>query len=156
MARKKTTRRRIKGIWKKLKHLMKGMSKNCKLKKYKDKKMQSDVHEKADEESHRYLQCNIEPKKVASIIAVQEQMVKTRLWKENRGLHVKSGKSRIYRKAKETVMHWLSICTRLAAMEYLKRHNNMPMILCVTLRIQERLLGKMQNGIKKGRTMDQS
>ena len=118
--------------------------------------MQSDVHEKADEESHRYLQCNIEPKKVASIIAVQEQMVKTRLWKENRGLHVKSGKSRIYRKAKETVMHWLSICTRLAAMEYLKRHNNMPMMLCVTLRIQERLLGKMQTGIKKGGTFDQS
>ena len=53
-------------------------------------------------------------------------------------------------------MHWLLVCTRLAAMIYLKRHNNMPMILCVTLRIQERLLGKMQNGIKKGRTMDQS
>ena len=85
MARKKTIRRRIKGIWKKLKHLMKGMSENCKLKKYKDKKMQSDGHEKADEESHRYLQCNIEPKKVASII----------------GLHVKSGKSRICRKAKK-------------------------------------------------------
>ena len=32
----------------------------------------------------------------------------------------------------------------------------MPMILCVTLRIQERLLGKMQNRIKKGGTMDQS
>ena len=135
---------------------MKGMSENYKLKKYKDKKMQSDGHEKADEESHRYLQCNIEPKKVASIIAVQKQIVKTRLWKGNRGLHVKSGKSRICRKAKKTVMHWLLVCTRLAAMIYLKRHNNMPMILCVTLRIQERLLGKMQNGIKKGRTMDQS
>ena len=118
--------------------------------------MQSDGHEKADKESHRYLQCNIEPKKVASIIAVQKQMVKTRLRKGNRGLHVKSGKSRICRKAKKTVMHWFSVCTRLAAMIYLKRHNNMPMILCVTLRIQERLLGKMQNGIKKGRTIDQS
>ena len=80
---------------------MKGMSENYKLKMYKDKKMQSDGHEKADEESHRYLQCNIEPKKVASIIAVQKQMVKTRLWKGNRGLHVKSGKSRICRKAKK-------------------------------------------------------
>ena len=47
--------------------------------------MQSDGHEKADKESHRYLQCNIEPKKVASII----------------GLHVKSGKSRICRKEKK-------------------------------------------------------
>ena len=57
---------------------MKGKSKSCKLKKYKDKKMQSEVYEKLDEESHRWLQCNIEPKKVASVIAVQEQMVETR------------------------------------------------------------------------------
>ena len=39
-------------------------------------------------------------------------------------------------------MHWLSGCTRLAATEYLKRHNNALMILCVTLGIQEGLLGK--------------
>ena len=25
-------------------------------------------------------------------------------------------------------MHWLSGCTRLAPVEYLKRHNNVPMI----------------------------
>ena len=31
---------------------MKGKSKSCKLKKYKDKKMQSEVYEKLDEESH--------------------------------------------------------------------------------------------------------
>ena len=36
---------------KKLKHLLKGMSENCKLKKYKDKKMQRDGHEIANEES---------------------------------------------------------------------------------------------------------
>ena len=35
-----------------------------------------------------------------------------------------SDKCRVCRKAKETVMHWLSGCTRLAATEYLKRHNN--------------------------------
>ena len=66
-----------KGIWKTLKRLMKGKSENWKLKKYKDKKIQSEVHEKLDEESHRWLQCNIEPKKVASIIVVKEQMVET-------------------------------------------------------------------------------
>ena len=73
-----------KGIWKTLKHLMEVKSENCKLKKYKDKKMQCEVYEKLDEESHRWLQCNIEPKKVASIIAVQEQMVETRTLKANR------------------------------------------------------------------------
>ena len=40
--------------------------------------MQSEVYEKLDEESDRWLQCNIEPKKVASIIAVEKQMVETR------------------------------------------------------------------------------
>ena len=35
---------------------MKGKSENCKLRKYKDKKMQSEVYENLDEESHRWLQ----------------------------------------------------------------------------------------------------
>ena len=48
--------------------------------------MQREVYEKLDEESHRWLQCNVEPRKVVSIIAVQEQMVETRAWKANRGL----------------------------------------------------------------------
>ena len=102
---------------------MKEKSENCKLKKYKIKKLRSEVYKKRDEESHRWLQCNIEPKKVASIIAVQEQMVETRVWKANRGLPVESDKCRICRQAKETIMPWLSVCTGLAATEYLKRHN---------------------------------
>ena len=56
---------------------MRRKSENCKLKKYKDEKMQSELYEKLDEENHRWLQCNIEPKKVASIIAGQEQVVET-------------------------------------------------------------------------------
>ena len=94
-----------------LKRLMKGKSKNCKLKEYKDKKMQNEVYAKLDEESHRWLQCNIEPKKVASIISVQGQIVETRAWKANRGLAAESDKCRICRQAKETVIHWLSGCT---------------------------------------------
>ena len=54
--------------------------------------MQSKGYEKLDEESHRWLQCNIEPKKIVSIIAVQEQMVETRLLKANSGLPVESDK----------------------------------------------------------------
>ena len=57
--------------------------------------MQSEVHEKLDEESHRWLQCNKDPKKIASVIAVQEQMKETReLW-ANRGLLVESDKCRL-------------------------------------------------------------
>ena len=57
--------------------------------------MQSEVYEKLDEESHRWLQCNKDPKKIASVIAVQEQMKETReLW-ANRGLLVESDKCRL-------------------------------------------------------------
>ena len=62
------------------------------------------MYEKLYEESHRWLQCNIETKKVASVIVVQEQMVETRTWKANRALPAESNKCRIYRQAKETVM----------------------------------------------------
>ena len=91
--------------------------------------MQSQVYEKLGEESHRWLQCNIETKKVISIIAVREQMIETRAWKANRCLHLESDKCGICRQAKETKIHWLSECTRLVATEYLKRHNNALMIL---------------------------
>ena len=108
-----------KGIWKTLKRLMKGKSENFKLMKWKDEKMQSEVYEKLNEESHKWRQCNKEPKKVVSLISIQEQMVETRELKTNRDLPVKSDKCRIFRQAKETVLDWLSECTRLAAMEYL-------------------------------------
>ena len=40
MARKTIIRRRMERKWKTIKHLMKGKLENCKLKKYKDKKVQ--------------------------------------------------------------------------------------------------------------------
>ena len=76
--------------------------------------MQSEVYEKQDEESHRWL----EPKKVESILAVQEQMVETTAWKANRGLSVGSDKYRIRRQTKKKVMHWLLGCTKLAATKF--------------------------------------
>ena len=76
-------------------------------------------------------------------------MVKTRAWKANRDLPVESDKCRICRQAKETVMHWLSGSTKLAATEYLKRQNNSLMMLCVGLEIQEGLLGKITKWYKK-------
>ena len=43
----------------------------------------------------------------------------------------------------------LSGCTRIAATEYLIRDNNVLMILCAALGIQERLLGKNTKWYKK-------
>ena len=113
------------------------------------------MNKKLDEESHRWLQCNIEPKKVAPIIVVQEQMVETRAWKANIGLTVESDKCRICRQPKETVIHWLPRRTRLAATEYLKRNNNALMIVC-GIGVQEGLLGKNMKWYKKGKTREQS
>ena len=66
-----------KGIWTTLKRFIKEKSKNGKLKKYNDKKMQSEVYGKLDEEIHRPLQRYMGPKKVASILAAEERMVET-------------------------------------------------------------------------------
>ena len=75
----------------------------------------------------------------------------------SKGLPLEIDKCRICRQAKETVMHWLSGCTRQAATEYLKRHNNALMILCLALEIQEGLLGeKIRNCTKKDEKREES
>ena len=75
----------------------------------------------------------------------------------NKALPVEIDKCRICRQAKEIVMHWSSRCTRQAATEYLKRHNNALMILCLALEIQEGLLGeKIRNCTKKGGKREES
>ena len=71
---------------------MRGKSENCKLVKYKDKKMQNKASEQLDEEKYRWLLCKIEPKKIASIIAVQEKMVETKVQRANRGLPIEGDK----------------------------------------------------------------
>ena len=80
----------------------------------------------------------------------------TRTWKPNKGLPVKLDKCRIRRKAKETVMYWLSGGTWLALTEYLKRHNNGLMILCVTLVYKTDCWEKIQNSAHKTGTREQS
>ena len=91
---------------------MKRNSENCKLRNYKDKKMPSEVHEDLYQESHRWLQFNIEPKKVASPIAVQEHIVET--WVQK----VESDKWWICRQAKESnplvIKIYKSSCNRIS------------------------------------------
>ena len=83
-------------------------------------------------------------------------MIETRGRKANRGLPVKSDACRIFRKAKETVIHWLSEPTRLVATKYLKRNSNVLMIQCAALGIQKGLFGKIRNGAMKVRVREQS
>ena len=71
---------------------------------------------------------------------MQEQMVETRMWKVSRGIQVENDKCRLCGQVKETMMHWISGCVRLVAREYLRRYDNVLMVLCVTWEIQQGLL----------------
>lgn len=138
-----------KSVWKKLKQMMKQKAEEARVEKYKTKKMQSEVYERLEGASHGWLKCNVEPKKAASIIEMQEQMVETKGWKVLRGIEVENDKCRLCGESKETVMHILSGCRVLAGTEYLRRHNNALMVLCVAWAKQEELLPKSTKWYKE-------
>ena len=50
--------------------------------------MQSEYYKGFDMESHQWLKCNIDARKVSAIINMQEQMMETRGWKASGGLNV--------------------------------------------------------------------
>ena len=52
--------------------------------------MQSQFYKGLEEESHGWLGCNIEPKKVSAILNMQEQMIEIRGRKKTIGTHVLS------------------------------------------------------------------
>ena len=78
MARKTTIRSRMERIWKSTEMLNEVKVRKPYIKKVEVKRMQSEVYKKLYEENHRWLQSNIEPRKVVSITAVQKHMVETR------------------------------------------------------------------------------
>ena len=65
-------------IWKKLKKKIKERREELRIENYKSKNMQSEHHKGFDMESHQWLKCNIDARKVSSIINMQEQMIETR------------------------------------------------------------------------------
>ena len=76
-----------------------------------------------------------------AIMIMLEQMVKTRSWKEARGLTGGSS-CRICNQDSETVEHLVAGCTKLAKSEYLTRHNQALMILAVAWAKQQELVGQ--------------
>ena len=102
--------------------------------------MQSEYYKGFDMESHQRLECNTDARKVSAIINMQEQVIETRGWKASRGLTVTTENCRLCDAYKETVMHILSGCKVLAGSDYLKRHNNVLMVLIVEWAKQESLL----------------
>ena len=80
------------GTWKHIKeHIKKVLLAHRKKKRigtYMGKEMQSKIYKGFEAPSHQWMKCNINPAKVSTIINIQEQMIKTRTWRRNRGLVV--------------------------------------------------------------------
>ena len=123
---------RLEGDWKVLKDkLLKCMKEKkdlLRIESLASKPMQGKAFANYDENSHHWLNCNIDPKKVSSIIQMQERMVETRAWKLNRNLCV-DDKCRLCGTYSESLDHLLSGCEKLAGSDYLKRHNNALLVM---------------------------
>ena len=65
--------------------LLKSKYKERRVEKYKEKKLQSEIYRGQDERCNQWLECNLDPKKTAAVIEVQERMVETRTRKAMRG-----------------------------------------------------------------------
>ena len=65
-------------IWKKLKRKIKERREELRTENYRSKNMQSEHYKGFDMESHQWLKCNIEARKVSAIINMKEQMIETR------------------------------------------------------------------------------
>ena len=63
-------------------------------------------------------------KKANIIIKMQAQMIATKAWKKNIGMHIDLNKCRLCRKCVQGVMRLAPGCQMLAGNEYLKRHKN--------------------------------
>ena len=77
-----------------------------------EKALQSEIPSKYDEADYELLKCNTDPRKTASLFALQEQMVESRAWKKIRGL-IEDDKCRLCGEHRETIQHLLSRCKKL-------------------------------------------
>ena len=85
------------------------------------------------------------PEKVRDVIDMMEQNIETKMRIQGNGRHVDDVVCRVCRSFNETVQHWLTGCTPLAATEYTSRHNKTLMVLAVEWGKQEGILNKETN-----------
>ena len=117
--------------WKKIKDLLKKGNESSLIEKYKQKSFQSETFSKQEVECHMWLECNLDPRKTAAIVNLQEQMVETKAWKVSRGIADGGDMCRLCGSYRETVQHLLAGCQMLAGKEYLRRHNRALMVIAV-------------------------
>lgn len=131
-----------KEIWGKLKAMLQTKTEVMRIEQYTKKILQSEVYRGIEEKGHGWLECNMDSRKTAAVILMQEQMVETRTWKALRGMEVESEMCRLCGIQRETVHHLLSGCKVVAGNEYVRRHNNALMVLAVAWAKQEGLINK--------------
>ena len=79
-----------------------------------------------------WLECNLNHRKTAAIVNLQEQMVETKALKVSRGIADGGDMYRLCGSYRETVQHLLAGCQTLAGKEYLLRQNRALMVIAVT------------------------
>ena len=113
-----------------------------------EKALQNEIPSKYDEADYEWLKCNTDPRKTASIFALQEQVVESRAWKKIRGL-IEDDKCRLCGEHRETIQHLLSGCKKLAGSEYVNCHNNTLKVLAVKWAMEMGIMLEEQRGMRK-------
>ena len=80
---------------------------------YQAKEQQSEVYSEQEKECHLWLTQNLNLRKTAAIMAMLEQMVETRSWKQTRGL-MEDWRCRVCFQHSKTVEHFVAGCQKLA------------------------------------------
>ena len=106
---------------------------------FRTKILQSKIPLGYDKGDYRWLRCNEDPRKTASIFSLQDQMVETGSWKKLRGL-ISEDCCRLCGEYRETVQHLLAGCQKLAGFYYVRRHDNALKILALQWCIKNGLL----------------
>ena len=117
--------RKRKPLWWRVKTCLQKAMESRGIKKYKDKKKQSQFYQEHVHECHLWLSQNLHGRMTSSIMTMLEQMVENRSWKAATGL--------VYPKRMLDAMPWQS--------EYLSRHNRAPMIMTFAWAKEYKLIG---------------
>ena len=66
--------------------LLKSKTEERRIEEYQEKRLQSEIYRGQDERCNQCLECNLDSRKTAAVIEVQEQMVETRVRQALRGV----------------------------------------------------------------------
>ena len=129
-----------KKVWNSLRIMIRRKLEEKRKQVYLAKKLQSFVWSNQSQSAHKWLKRDMLPEKVSAVMEMMEQMIETKMRIRGTGRQIEDVRCRVCNSQNETVQHWLTGCTPLAAGEYTERHNAALMVLAVEWAKQEELL----------------